>query len=527
MKFSRLDKTRQCLRQDFCKTQVTYTYDPNGNVSSSTLASGTSLIVTNYKYDKNNQLTNISGGNSSTNFTYSENDKVVGINNKNGTNTFLNHDGAGQLTSVITQDANGSLISSYDYTFNEKGNIIKEKAKEGTKQFFYDKKEQLTKEVLQNGDIYEYSYDAAGNRISKKTIKGTDVSSINYTYDAANQLVSINGNATMHDNNGNLSGDGKKTYIYDAEDRLIEVKEGTVSLSKYEYNSAGLRISKTTGSTTIYYSYDENNNVVLETDKTGTILASYIYDKENKPVTMSQGGKTFTFHANGHGDITKVTDQTGTIVASFEYDSWGNILNESGIAAADIPFRYAGYRYDAETKLYYLQQRYYNPEIGRFITTDPVLGAKELPISQNGYAYADNNPVMNVDPNGMFSVPKKLKSALRYFITKIFDDFIENTLTNAVMIIGGGGIGAWTARKLAMKGFTMLRRSPNKKAIIGFVTGGITSYIAGNWFSKAASIAQYWTSKLWKYENWFDRNWLGKKIDNGLRRAKNYLLRRI
>jgi RHS repeat-associated protein len=146
--------------------------------------------------------------------------------------------------------------------------------------------------------------------------------------------------------------------------------------------------------------YDENNNVVLETDQSGNMIASYVYDNANRPLSMTRGGKTYTFHTNAHGDVTTVTDEAGATAASFEYDAWGNILTETGTFASQVPYRYAGYRYDAETKLYYLQQRYYNPDIGRFLTLDPVLGDKENPITQNGYAYADNNPVNLVDPDG-------------------------------------------------------------------------------------------------------------------------------
>jgi YD repeat-containing protein len=74
-----------------------------------------------------------------------------------------------------------------------------------------------------------------------------------------------------------MTSDGKRTFIYDADDRLVEVKEGTTSLGKYQYNSEGLHVSKTTESTTVYYTYDENDNVVLEThstDSTGTVQYS-------------------------------------------------------------------------------------------------------------------------------------------------------------------------------------------------------------------------------------------------------------
>ncbi|UOO43825.1 DNRLRE domain-containing protein (plasmid) [Priestia megaterium] len=507
----------------------TYAYDANGNVIKSTFSAGGNSIVANRTFNKNNQLTNISMGNSSTSFMYTENDEVSGIKNKNGTFTLKDYDGAGQLTRLLTNNVSGNLMESFEYTYDEKGNRITEKTKDGLIKYTYDKKDQLIKEIRSNGDIYEYTYDSVGNRITKKITKGSTVETNTYTYDDANQLTKVNNTAITHDKNGNLVSDGKNTHVYDAENRLVEVKNGATSIAKYNYNADGLRVSKTIGENTTYYTYDENNNVVLETDGAGKFLVSYTYDSENKPLSMIKDGKNYTFHFNGHDDVKTVTDEQGTIVASFDYDSWGNILKESGTLADSVPFRYAGYRYDKETNLYYLQQRYYNPDTGRFLTLDPLLGAKEIPTTQNGYSYGDNNPVMNVDPNGMFSVPKALKSTLKYFIKAIFNDFIENTLTNAVMIVSGGGLGAWTARKLALKGlnFNRTARYVKKKALIGFITGGISSYVSGNWFTSAAGKVQYILSKAWKYESWFDKTWLGKKIDNGLRKARNYLLRRI
>ncbi|GEK32310.1 hypothetical protein KZO01_26190 [Kurthia zopfii] len=134
---------------------------------------------------------------------------------------------------------------------------------------------------------------------------------------------------------------------------------------------------------------------------------------------------------------------------------------------------------------------------------------------------------MNVDPNGEKSLTTKMKNSLKWFINVIFNDFIDNTLTNVVLILSGGGIGAWISRKAAKKGFTMLDRKIGKKTVKSFITGGLLSYVSGSWFSKVGDYISYWGSKLWKYESWFDRNWLGKKIDNGLRSARNYLIRKI
>ncbi len=86
-----------------------------------------------------------------------------------------------------------------------------------------------------------------------------------------------------------------------------------------------------------------------------------------------------------------MTDANGQVVANYEYDAWGNVLkNDAKGIAAENPFGYAGYLYDKEIGMYYLIARYYNP--------DP--GDEDDPVTQNGYTYADNNPVMNVDSDG-------------------------------------------------------------------------------------------------------------------------------
>jgi len=436
----------------------TYTYDENGNISTSTFTSTTTTNTVSRKVDKNDQVTDITSGNTSTSFTYTENDQLAGLKNKNGTFTLYNYDDAGQLSRLLTTDSSGALINSYDYTFDAKGNQLTEKTKSGTIKYTYDKNNQLLKEVQPNGDTYEYTYDAVGNRLTKKVTKGSTITTETYNYDAANQLTSINGTNIAHDKNGNVTSDGKRTYSYDAEDRLIEVKEGGTSIAKYQYNSDGLRISKTTGTTTIYYTYDENNNVVLETDQNGNTLASYIYDDNNHPLTMNKSGKTYTFHGNARGDITAVTDEQGAVVASFDYDTWGNILKESGTLVSEVPFRYASYRYDKETNLYYLQQRYYNPSTGRFLTLDPMLGEMDDPITQNGYNYANNNPVNLIDADGRNPyIIAALYLGARTVVKKVLKSAVKKALKDATKAlknqmrkksVGKGSTGRTTPKNL-------------------------------------------------------------------------------
>jgi RHS repeat-associated protein len=114
-------------------------------------------------------------------------------------------------------------------------------------------------------------------------------------------------------------------------------------------------------------------------DKTWTIIAEYYYIR------------------NAQGDIIGLFDKTGAQVVSYLYDSWGKLISINGTLASTVgvknPYRYRGYRYDIETGLYYLQSRYYNPEWGRFIKTDALVGQNGQLLNHNMFAYCANSPV--------------------------------------------------------------------------------------------------------------------------------------
>ncbi|WP_445491478.1 RHS repeat-associated core domain-containing protein [Niallia sp. 03133] len=112
--------------------------------------------------------------------------------------------------------------------------------------------------------------------------------------------------------------------------------------------------------------------------------------------------KTYYFWTNQRGDVTSIVDSTGVEVGSYTYDAYGNVLSENSTIAKENSIRYASYYYDQETKHYYLKARYYDPLNGNFLALDPHPGDDDDPISQNGYMYAGNNPVLQVDPDGDF-----------------------------------------------------------------------------------------------------------------------------
>ena len=129
-------------------------------------------------------------------------------------------------------------------------------------------------------------------------------------------------------------------------------------------------------------------------------------------IGFEHNGTKYWYDKNLQGDIVGIRNASGTLVAQYEYDAWGkhiSITDGSGNDVSDNPnhianinpFRYRGYYFDVETGWYYLNARYYDPNVGRFLSIDSILGANGGLQGYNLFAYCNNNPVMYIDPNGM------------------------------------------------------------------------------------------------------------------------------
>ena len=150
----------------------------------------------------------------------------------------------------------------------------------------------------------------------------------------------------------------------------------------------------------------------------GNHLVLYLYDAEGTPIGMQYRNTsyaenvfdTYWFEKNLQGDIVAVYNQAGTKLIAYTYDAWGNasITYSNGGASTTAtynPFRYRGYYFDSESGFYYLNSRYYDPAIGRFITADKfsTIKASSFELTdKNLYAYCDNNPVTRTDNGGAF-----------------------------------------------------------------------------------------------------------------------------
>ena len=174
-------------------------------------------------------------------------------------------------------------------------------------------------------------------------------------------------------------------------------------------NAVATRGTHLASTQTVTHEYLTQSGKVMRetvtTNQTVTAVMDFVYDESGKPFAMidqlSAQPKTYYYVLNLQGDVVRLVTDSGAVAASYEYDAWGNILASSGSMAEKNPLRYRGYYYDAETGFYYLQSRYYDPAIRRFINADVYASTDSSDaVSCNMFAYCNNNPTMYVDADG-------------------------------------------------------------------------------------------------------------------------------
>lgn len=255
---------------------------------------------------------------------------------------------------------------------------------------------------------WTYTYDDAGNILSKNTYAyttgtlGAVLDTVTYTYDTGwgDLLTGYDGKTITSDGIGNMLSDGTWTYTWKHGRQLAGMSDGTSNWT-FAYDADGLRIGKTNGSTAYQYYYRGSELSVL---KVGSNTLCFGYDADSTPVSVLYNDVYYFYVTNLQGDVIAIVDSGCNVVVNYVYDAWGNLLHTSGSMATTLgfynPLRYRGYVYDQETGLYYLQSRYYNPEMGRFICADAYASTGQGILGNNMFAYCGNNPVLYRDTQG-------------------------------------------------------------------------------------------------------------------------------
>ena len=429
---------------------VRWEYDDSSRIKTQAWQMGQQSYSESYTYStKDGSLTSVSMNGGSLQLGYDALSRLSTASNGVYTRNYTYRDISSTQTTTQVEKLrytglNGALSGlTYNYTYNPLGNIASVTSGSSTSSYTYDAMGQLTAASLP-GMQYAYTYDGAGNLLTVTRGETTNT----YTYGSASWkdlLTEYNGGAIIYEGqealaNGDILGaptSGNPISYYNGTCWNFGWSEGrnltqAVRRSSQErvflsnkYDGNGLRISKSVTMT----AYEPNDGTVANppianeettnhsyiyaggkllretiTEGSTTKTLDFTYDNVGMPynLTDNNGSTTATYYyiTNLQGDVMYLADASGNEVAAYDYDPYGKIISATGAMAEINPLRYRGYYYDSETGFYYLQSRYYDPEICRFINADSYTSTGRGYLGYNMFAYCNGNPVVYSDPSG-------------------------------------------------------------------------------------------------------------------------------
>ena len=385
----------------------TYGWDLNNNLTSKT---DRNSQTTNYYYDYQNHIYQKRYPDYTTvNYTYDAARRLKQVTDATGTYGFV-YDNMNRLTEADTTYAFlsiGAKAVKYGYDAGSNRTSMTDPQNLGTA-YGYDTLNRLSSLIF-NGQNpgFTFGYDALSRRTSL-----TRPNSVNttYAYDPVSRLTSIlhklgsttlDGATYTYDKNGNTQtkSDGTQ-YTWDFENRLTQVMlPGSGGTVNFKYDPFGRRAQKsfTQGSTTTTtnYLYD-GRSLLQEVDQSGNVLARYTQNRRiDEPLAEVRSGTTSYYDADGLQSITSLSSSGGALANTYAYDTFGNITNSTGSIVN--PFRFTGREFDLETGAYFYRARYYDQNVGRFLSEDPL----RYPDGAGFYIYVNNNPLNLFDPLGL------------------------------------------------------------------------------------------------------------------------------
>jgi RHS repeat-associated protein len=320
-------------------TITTYEYsDCHRPLTIHTQKNGTDLLVMNYQYD-------LEG-----NITYLEYDRRLPDQTWLQSSQRFGYDWLNRLVSA--QEGTESL----SYTYDAVGNRLYQ----NDLAYAYN----TMNELLSVSDGSVFTYDGMGNALTK--CKGTDTFS--YIHDQRNKLTRVEKNQHI-----------VTEYAYDGDGRRIQKTEWSDTLQEYQ---------------TVFYAYSGGNVIYEKNIQTGK-EATHVYGPTGRIVKNVDGLKQY-YHRDHLGSARLITDESGNVIGDIKYEPFGK-STKSG--ADEENYLFTGKEKDA-SGLYYFGARYYDPETGRWIERDPKGGVLENPMSLNRYVYCFNNPLFYTDPDG-------------------------------------------------------------------------------------------------------------------------------
>lgn len=324
-----------------------------------------------------------------------------------------------------------------------------------------------------------YTRDAGGNVTQKKVyalstqanLEGQPEQTMVYAYADGwkDQMTAVDGQAVAYDTAGNMTAYKGRKYSWCGNGILTDVIKEDGTQIHYAVNAEGVRMEKKVNGVVAATYFTDGSQILGEKNASG--YQSYIYNSGGEIEAIYYKKSVYYYIKNGQQDIIGLCDASGQWVVDYSYDTWGNLLKAGGSMAStlgvDNPFRYRGYYYDTETGLYYLESRYYNPELGRMMSADSlsVLGMSKTTLNdKNLYNYCDGNPVGRVDESGTFPVAIFIQGAIGGVI-----GFASGVMT-------AGAVAEIEGRKVT-----------TKEVLTGAVTGFFTGAASGMIKSKGVA----------------------------------------
>jgi RHS repeat-associated protein len=368
------------------------TYDAAGRLLTSTLPDGEVVgprtydetgalkaipgYVTDVTYDARGQILTLTraDGTVTTNTYDASRLWLKKIETKKGTTTLLSLDYTRDALGRISQVASPFADESWTYSYDSVGALIAANSGSHSQSYTYDDTGNLVSQVrpaAAGGGAWSYVYNSAHGPASVRPHAVTQAGSKAFSYDAVGNMVSREGQTLTWGVNG------------------LPLTVGGATATSFVYDGHGARVKKVYGATTTWYpspDYEVTGGTVTKYVRMGSMAVAKVV-----------GGTTYFLHPDGLGSTRVITDSAGLEVQRIKYRPYGERLSTSTSHAEARGF--TGQRED-ECGLIFLNARYYDPQLGRFISADPTLPSSNV-IGLNRYAYAGNDPVNHLDTNGL------------------------------------------------------------------------------------------------------------------------------
>lgn len=383
-------------------------YDENGRKIRTADGSG---FEVNYEYDSRGRLSAINhsgdhlnarrgaGDGLITAYSFDAAGRVTRQDAGNGSYTIYGYDEGNKLASLANHDPAGTIVSSYNYTYDELGRRTNMTTLMGTYSYTYDAADRLTSVSTPASRVLTYGYDGAGNRVSVSN----DGDTTEYTTNELDQYTAVGDNSYGYDANGRLSSktiDGESweySYNYDGQPASIT---GPGESWTFEYNVFGQRTASVHNGMRREYLPDPTSPegaIFAEYDGSGDLLYHHV-SQDGMKCSVDAGGDFIFYNFDGNGNTVEVTDSSGEVLNEYEYLPYGEKVQEIETIPNQYKFRGRYAVEDLGNDQNLNGTRIYDSTDGRFNAEADLPG-------ESSYNFADNQPTIRRNPGGSNAIP--------------------------------------------------------------------------------------------------------------------------